>query len=324
MVDITGFARTLKLGELTGDPSTSSMPESNHSQYGKGSLQRSTSCQEERSNSLRRTLDSLLIKLPQEPQKSEMLLVSLLHKSVVSHSTPSSSPRRKSVIEKTPPASPIHHLSPEEPALTPKRTTNSNFVVPSLALNASPVTAQEVCSSNVISGERFGNNFPCLAGLLSDRPASSVDATTIQGHTGQFNDVTAASENNPSGEHIKGSLNCDAVPIYSLGRKMYTSEEILAQLEELEHDIAYAYRSFPSNGLDELSLKQDYEVTLSSLEVTVRTFSKAVNSLTIHHHAALGPDAVQTWKEKRSKMESDLGMYRREVRRVSAIMNNLG
>ena len=76
----------------------------------------------ERSDSVRRTISSLLENLPQEPKESELLLVSCLQKSLTSQSTSSTTPRRKSVIEKTPVSSPGHHLSPQEPAITPGRT----------------------------------------------------------------------------------------------------------------------------------------------------------------------------------------------------------
>ena len=61
----------------------------------------------------------------------------------------------------------------------------------------------------------------------------------------------------------------------------------------------------------EISIAQDYEETLASLNDFAKKFSKEVRTLSAHH----GAEKATTWKEKLVKIESDLGLYRREVRR---------
>ena len=92
---------------------------------------------------------------------------------------------------------------------------------------------------------------------------------------------------------------------------MTEEADILTNLDDLEHEIEYLYRNFPASGLDEISIAQDYEETLASLNNLAKKFSKEVRTLSAHH----GAEKATTWKEKLVKIESDLGLYRREVRR---------
>ena len=97
---------------------------------------------------------------------------------------------------------------------------------------------------------------------------------------------------------------------------------IITELDDIEADIEYLYRNFPSKDLDEIGIGTDYLEALTSLNDLVKRFSKLVRSLASNHAAELGQDAVKTWKDKLEKNESDLGQYRREVRRNLADLNN--
>ena len=79
------------------------------------------SVESERGHSVQRTLSRLQDQLPQDPHETELLLVSVLQRTLSSHSTPQTS-RRPSVIKQTPPTTPQHSLAPQEPANTPART----------------------------------------------------------------------------------------------------------------------------------------------------------------------------------------------------------
>ena len=215
------------------------------------------------------------------------------------------------MIERTPQTSPIHHLSPEEPQWTPIRATSPSYD----SVFLTPGRLRAASSSKVISGEVFDINTPGVACLIPHRFADHVDVNVPLNSTKQLSDVTSVSTSKLSGECLRINQNPIAAESIFVRKEMATQEEILEQLGDLEHDIAYAYRNFPSNALDELSLGQDYEAALVSLDATVRSYSKAVNSLTIRFGASIDPDSIQAWKEKLTKMESDLSMYRREVRR---------
>ena len=135
--------------------------------------------QAERSDSIRRTLQTLQNNLPQEPQESEQLLVRVLQRSLSSQSTPISTPIRKSVIERTPPHSPIHHLSPRDPLNTPSRrsTDDSVFLYPTAEIeslerrstplitinNASSGQLGTLSSKIVISGESNKSSLSSVA-----------------------------------------------------------------------------------------------------------------------------------------------------------------
>ena len=58
---------------------------------------------------------------------------------------------------------------------------------------------------------------------------------------------------------------------------------------------------------------KDYEDSLSELKTIAKRFSKAVRTLGSLNN--LEPGLLETWKSKLAKFESDLNVYRREVRR---------
>ena len=221
-----------------------------------------------RTNSVRRTLSSIQRNLPQAPQKSEQLLVEKLQLSLANWS-PTITPRRKSVIERTPTDSPLHPLSPLEPTRSPDR--------------------EAVFSLNLLSQSAVTRPVPVISFGGSSTPLSSPNLT--------------------SGENLKISFPFAGSD--SARNKMSEEDVILSRLDDLDHEIEYLYRNFPAASLDELSIVDDYVETLASLNDYVKKFSKDVRTLS----SQFGADRALTWKEKLSKNEADLGLYRREVRR---------
>ena len=267
---------------------------------------------------MKRTLYQLQDKLSQDSKLSELLLVDILQRSISRSSTPSS--LRKSVIERTPPQSPIHPLSPLEPALTPREprrqevssASSNRQVEESLRI---PVirsrTASEEDTSSIwqLTGESFRYNPSTSAGLLSAR-SESIGGP--QGHTDV--NITALTSNSLSGDVVNIQVNTDIREKSHLGNRMANHSAVLQSLDDLEHEIEYYYRNFPSTGLDEPSIGPDYLESLNLLNDLVKKLSKGVRELNAHKEA-VGDDTVQSWKDKLTKHESDLGMYRREVRR---------
>ena len=106
----------------------------------------------ERTNSVRRTLRSLQRRLPQQPQEGELLLVSVLQRSISNtESTPLCSPLRPSVIVRTPSVSP-NPLSPQIPLGTPSRSyspsdSGSVFGSPSAVLEPCTLCRGTPCTN---------------------------------------------------------------------------------------------------------------------------------------------------------------------------------
>ena len=97
----------------------------------------------------------------------------------------------------------------------------------------------------------------------------------------------------------------------TLTRKM---AELMEELEDVEHEIEFNLRNFPASGLDEPALIEDYDVALNDLKELSKRFSKGIRKLT---SPSMGTDAtvIESWKAKLTKIEGDLNLHRREVRR---------
>ena len=259
---------------------------------------------------MKRTLYQLQDKLSQDSKLSELLLVDILQRSISPPSTPSS--LRKSVIERTPPQSPIHPLSPLEPALTPReprRQVEESLRIP--VIRSRTASEEDIPTSSFwqLTGESFRYNPSTSAGLLSARSES------FGGPLGHADvDIAAPTSNILSGDVVNIQLNTDTGEKSHLGNRMANHTAVLQNLDDLEHEIEYYYRNFPSTGLDEPSITPDYLESLNLLNDLVKKLSKGVRELNAHKEA-VGNDTMQSWKDKLAKHESDLGMYRREVRR---------
>ena len=90
--------------------------------------------------------------------------------------------------------------------------------------------------------------------------------------------------------------------------------EILSVLDDLDHEARFTYRNFPATDLDELSLVEDYQDALVELKDIAKKFSKNVRAQTTYEDT-LAEGLLQGWNDKLAKLESDLNIYRREVRR---------
>ena len=258
--------------------------------------------QEDRSESVRRTLSSIEDRLPQAPQESELLLVRALRRSLSSQSSPAATPCRKSVIEKTPPISPNHWLSPREPARTPHRASGpSNF-------SSGDNSIDKLTSGAALIYNR-GSKEDLVAAESSNHQATNQE-TVIRSTS-----LKTTPSIRLSGEYFVFPEVHDTADKPVNRNKMSDHPSILDELDDIEHEIEYLYRNFPASNLDEISIEQDYLDTLASLNELVKKFSKNLRSLTSRHADSVGADVLNSWKEKLGKAESDLGMYRREVRR---------
>ena len=235
----------------------------------------------ERGLSVNRTLRTLQEQLSQNPLESELLLVTSLRKTPsVSQLTPRT-PRRPSIIHQTPPVTPLNHLSPQEPSGTPEISYLDNNTV---------------------------FTFPPIARPSSSRAVSVISAGSIERSSSDLN----IHHKSLSGEINFNSFSRSAVSL-PLRSAMADPSEVVAELDDAEHEAEFSFRNFPANGLDERGLVKDYEDSLSELKTIAKRFSKAVRTLGSLNN--LEPGLLETWKSKLAKFESDLNVYRREVRR---------
>ena len=235
----------------------------------------------ERGQSVNRTLRTLQEQLSQNPLESELLLVASLRKTPsVSQSTPRT-PRRPSVIHQTPPVTPLNHLSPQEPSGTPEISHLDNNTV-------------------------FA--FPPIARPTGSRAVSVISTGSIERSSSDL----IVHHKSLSGECNYNSFSRSAFSL-PLRSAMADPSEVVAELDDAEHEAEFSFRNFPANGLDEKGLVKDYEDSLSELKTIVKRFSKAVRILGSLNN--LEPGLLETWKSKLTKFESDLNVYRREVRR---------
>ena len=221
----------------------------------------------ERGQSVHRTLRSLQEQLPEDPLESELLLVSVLQRTISSQLTPGT-PRRPSVIHQTPPVTPLNHLSPLVPATTPE-SVNSDL--------------------------------------------DSVFTPVIKNPLEQSSEDDLSSAKTPTGESINLVVNSTASSVFSRST-MAGLAEITEQLDDIEDEAEFTFRNFPANKLDEECLIGDYEKFLDSLNSLARKYSRSVRKLTNLQEAG-NPQMSDTWKNKMTKFEEDLNLYRREVRR---------
>ena len=77
--------------------------------------------------------------------------------------------------------------------------------------------------------------------------------------------------------------------------------------------------TFRPHLLDEVTLVEDYQEALCSLNESVKKYSKAVRAL-----GKMADPNLQSWKDCLAKHESDLNMYRREIRRRSTDLQGQG
>ena len=234
-----------------------------------------------RIGSVRRTLRSLQRRLPQEPQEGELLLVSVLQRSISqSESTPLGSPSRPSVIRRTPSTSPINSPGPKEPVPTPVRKVSED--------NNSVFGSPSQCELNILTTPAININ-----GIqLSSRTEAIYNSSISDSTTGERLDL------------FKLPVTASHFP------RMTDQETLLATLDDLEHELAYSYRNFPVSSLDHASLVQDYEDTLKLLNESVKSFSKHLRCL----ERIGGLETLDDWKTKLQKHEHDLANYRRQLR----------
>ena len=164
-------------------------------------------------------------RLPQEPQEGELLLVSVLQRSISqSESTPLGSPSRPSVIRRTPSTSPINSPGPKEPVPTPIRKVSED--------NNSVFGSPSQCELNILTTPAININ-----GIqLSSRTEAIYNSSISDSTTGERLDL------------FKLPVTASHFP------RMTDQETLLATLDDLEHELAYSYRNFPISSLDDASL----------------------------------------------------------------------
>ena len=81
---------------------------------------------------------------------------------------------------------------------------------------------------------------------------------------------------------------------------MSDKEAILTSLDDLEHELAYTYRNFNVEGLDEVAIIGDYEDSLAVINELVKKFSKYVRDLGRSIND-LNSSIIDEWKTKLAK-----------------------
>ena len=222
----------------------------------------------ERVRSVRRTIRRLQELQQQDPQESELLLVSVLQKSIASQPC---TPRRPSVIHRTPPVTPTHHLSPQEPISTP--------------------IGSSAGSDSVFNSPIRVDQADLFSDVQSNTPKSSRE-TTDSSSTKTF-----------SGERKR--LLLDHTSSFISRNKM---AELIADLDDIDHEAEFLLRNFPAAGLDEPSLIQDYEDALIELKTLTKNFSKATRAL-INAKDEVVDAVVHSWPSKLMQLEGNDNVY---------------
>ena len=96
----------------------------------------------------------------------------------------------------------------------------------------------------------------------------------------------------------------------------------LENLDDLEHEVEFLLRNNPANGLDELALVPDYEQSITELFNLVKQISKNVRQLGTKDDGTLGAGVLDGWKGKLLNFESQMNLYRREVKRRALDLKN--
>ena len=91
---------------------------------------------------------------------------------------------------------------------------------------------------------------------------------------------------------------------------MGDAANILTSLDDLEEDADFTLRNLPANNLDEFHLIPTYEEAVTDLVATTKNFSKNVRQLSKKPETDVGASVLQSWKDKLSKLEGDLNVYR--------------
>ena len=216
--------------------------------------------------------------------------------------------------------SPIHNSNSLTQRITPIKTPVIRYPLIRVIGNSS---SESLVKSS--TGESYNHSLSIAAETILDSDCCPKNIDLVSEDTTDENSSTTsysatATEIIPSGDLLKSLKIADSAKNLPAGSKM--SDPILTNLDEMDHEIEFSYRNFPSKDLDEVALTPDYLETLASLNMLVKGFSKSVRSLSsLGPNDALSPGDLQTWKDKLEKHETDLGQYRREVRRRIADLN---
>ena len=217
--------------------------------------------------------------------------MSVLQRSISNtESTPLCSPLRPSVIVRTPSVSP-NPLSPQIPLGTPSRSYSPSD---SGSVFGSPSAVLEPCT------------------LCRGTPCTNIQHSQLNNLVTNCN---LGAEIKTTGEHLFiKELQDTAFTSSRETSTMSDKEAILTSLDDLEHELAYTYRNFNVEGLDEVAIIGDYEDSLAVINELVKKFSKYVRDLGRSIND-LNSSIIDEWKTKLAKHESDLAQYRKVVRR---------
>ena len=262
----------------------------------------------ERGQIIQRVVKTLQDNHLPNPSENEQLLYECLQRTISAPNTPG----RPSVIRCTPNCSPFNPLSPLEPVSTPPRRSSSELG----SVFASPSSTQRPL--NCLSGESLNLNL--VASLAVEFKGIGEDSTTpSEEQSGEADSVPEAFDDNltdpdpasnPTGECI--NLSSELVPVNSVD--MSTILEVSKELEDLEDEKSFIFRTLPADSLDEISLIPDYEESLKNLTSIAMAMNKALKNLTAFGNQ-IEPDVLESWKTKVTGLETALNLYRREVRR---------
>ena len=251
----------------------------------------------EREASIRRTIENLRDKLPQDSGENEQLLLSVLQRTVSRTSSP---PGRRSVITRTPDTSPTHlsHLgSPLEQALAP----------PSVDLQQAP-GADDTGDSVFIFGASSAFTLP---------PQLSSRALPW---SGRFQPPGPPSSTfNFSGDQldlptVPGTPAVSGRSLIQVGSAMADEAALMRKLRENDASIQFLLRSMPSAELDSPDLIPEYEENLVKLKNSVQDLAVTVQVVMEEKGYEEGDEWERNWGNRLKVAEANLKTYRKEVR----------